>query len=622
MRLHRLAVAGVAALLGAAPAYAWIHPEHRTIAGEAIQGLDPEQRKALGTLWAAAREGHGARLCETPWAGAQGTKPGCIDLAAWPALAGDHSCSADDMLATVLESEWVLGVARISEELRLRLAKAKRRDQVRNALAGSDLKLENTDPGYSSRAGANNSHFLLARQTGDDVAIHLRRGTAAGAELNAVGIYAFEHVRALRLAAGFDAAAGTPGERGARARAILAAEAYALHFLEDAFAAGHVAGTWGKVADRKGTHDYYNEKGLDTQTWNGTRVVLLGDAWMRPEDLERTARAVRTSLAQLLAALEGPPSAGAPAAPLESCRAMELPAFQPDEAEIRDTAAVLFETPVPARVAGFGELPRFRSEIGPFVGAAASGAFAGSSGVAGYEDAGLSSSGTLSIGARIGVGLESLIGDSADGLVFLEGGIQMQSKQNITCTSCSSPSELAGYLPGIPGRTGLSFRYRMPFWLIPGDLLVATPILAFTAPDLLKRMAIRAANGGLVPIERGFATPVGRFQLVLGREIGATFFGYAGQTIDYFAPVPSSDGTVRLAPVSLKSIRLEVPVLEYRPFREFATRQTFTLLGQLGIGWDIPTQLTVHTASGPVERTPGNLVFGYFRIAFDWRRYF
>ncbi len=389
MRPSRLAVLATAALLAAAPARAWIHPEHRSIAGEAIRGLDPAQQKALDALWAAAREGHGARLCETPWAGAQGKKPECIDLAAWPALAGDHSCSADEMLTTVLESRWVLGVAAISEQLRLRLAAAKRSDQAHNALAESDLQLENTDPGYSSRAGANNSHFLLARQTGDDVRIHLRRSVAAGAELNAVGIYAYEHVRALRLAAGFDAAAGTSEERGARARAILAAEAYALHFLEDAFAAGHVAGTWGKVADRKGTHDYYNEKGLDTETWKGTRVVLLGDAWMRPEDLERTARAVRTSLAQLLAALTNPPSPGSPAAPLESCRAMEMPAFQADDAEIRDLAAVLFETPVPARVAGFGELPRFRSEIGPFVGAAASGAFAGSSGVSGYEEAGL-----------------------------------------------------------------------------------------------------------------------------------------------------------------------------------------------------------------------------------------
>jgi hypothetical protein len=136
--------------------------------------------------------------------------------------------------------------------------------------------MESTDPEYSSRAGANNAHFLPARKDGDDVRAFLTRSLEAGAELNTIGIYAFEHLRALRVADGFDAAGGTPAERGARARAILAAEAFGLHSLEDAFAAGHVAGTWGSVPERKGTHDYYNVKGLDTETWNGTCVVLGG----------------------------------------------------------------------------------------------------------------------------------------------------------------------------------------------------------------------------------------------------------------------------------------------------------------------------------------------------------
>jgi hypothetical protein len=51
-------------------------------------------------------------------------------------LAGDHSRSADDdMLKSNLGSRWVLGVAAISEELRIRLAGAGRPDQVWNALA-------------------------------------------------------------------------------------------------------------------------------------------------------------------------------------------------------------------------------------------------------------------------------------------------------------------------------------------------------------------------------------------------------------------------------------------------------------------------------------------------------
>jgi hypothetical protein len=39
-------------------------------------------------------------------------------------------------------------------------------------------------------------------------------------------------------------------------------------------------------------------------------------------------------------------------------------------------------------------------------------------------------------------------------------------------------------------------------------------------------MAVVAANGGLIPWQAGIATPVGRFQFILGREVVATFYGY------------------------------------------------------------------------------------------------
>ena len=83
---------------------------------------------------------------------------------------------------------------------------------------------------------------------------------------------------------------------------MLADEGFALHFLEDTFAAGHVAGTWGDVSQRKGTHDYYNEAGLEVFTWGGGShsAVLMGDAHMRPEDAERAAGVVRDSLAQVI----------------------------------------------------------------------------------------------------------------------------------------------------------------------------------------------------------------------------------------------------------------------------------------------------------------------------------
>ena len=91
---------------------------------------------------------------------------------------------------------------------------------------------------------------------------------------------------------------------------MLADEGFALHFLEDTFAAGHVAGTWGDVSQRKGTHDYYNEAGLEVFTWGGGSMsaVLMGDAHMRREDTERAAGAVRDSLAQVIDQAAGAPA--------------------------------------------------------------------------------------------------------------------------------------------------------------------------------------------------------------------------------------------------------------------------------------------------------------------------
>ncbi len=105
---------------------------------------------------------------------------------------------------------------------------------------------------------------------------------------------------------------------------MLADEAFALHFLEDTFAAGHVAGAWGDVSQRKGTHDYYNAAGLEVFTWRGgsESMVLMGDAHMRPEDAERAASAVRISLEQLIDHAAGRECADArPAHPRSAGRA-------------------------------------------------------------------------------------------------------------------------------------------------------------------------------------------------------------------------------------------------------------------------------------------------------------
>lgn len=606
-------------------ARAWTFPEHRDITVEAIHGLSPAEKAVLDRLWADARRGRETRLCEDPAAPDPPGQIPCLDLATWPALAGDHSCSPADLLATVLDKPWAPHVASVAAELKRKLAQAKRPDQIRNADAWSNLEFERVDPDYSTRAGANNSHFLLARKGAPDARGYLSYAIAPEAETNATGLYVYFHLLALERARAFDPAAGDTGARTASAREILALELYALHFLEDGFAAGHVAGIWGSVATRKGTHDYFNEFGLSTTTWGGASVVLLGDSRMSPGDRDRAAAAISASLGYVLSQVGPGGAAGSltPAA-LDSCKAvtMQVPAMPPASEEDRSALAqILLKTPVPALESGAGALPRFRSEIGPFIGLATGAEFMWNSGTFDPSVTRDFASGALSLGGRVGVGLDSLLADASDGLMFLEGGVRLESAQKSSCDpgSCPPVVEFEQVVPRVPARTGLYARLRLPFWLIPGDLILATPMLAFTAPDLLKRMAMRAANGGAIAWQRGISTPFGRFQFVVGREVTATFFGYSGGEVT-FAAVASDLSAIYF--VSMRSIRVSIPVLEYRPFREFATTQASSLSFQIGFGWDIPTKVEIKAAPGVPTPELHSTTFGYLRLQFDWRRYF
>jgi hypothetical protein len=286
--------------------YGWIYPEHRDITLLAIQKLDPENRATLDKLWVEARTGYEDRLTEAIIDPAQNINPTQLDYASWPAIAGDHSCSSNNMLHNILHSDWILKVADVAAQLKIDLAKSKNRHAHVNALRNSDIKLQRVDPRYATRAGSNNVHFLLALPDADtEVREYLIACLSEGAELNGLGAYTWFHISALQKAAKYYSESLSEEERSALIRSALADEAYALHFLEDAFAAGHVAGTRGDASQRKGTHDYYNERGLASITWDERRKVLTGDAFMREQDAELTAISVGLSIEQLIATATG-----------------------------------------------------------------------------------------------------------------------------------------------------------------------------------------------------------------------------------------------------------------------------------------------------------------------------
>lgn len=606
-------------------AMAWVYPEHRKIALRAIQKLDAEHRALFELLWADARRGYESRLTLSVIDTTQLLAPTQLDFASWPAIAGDHSCSPKDMLHSVLQSKWILKVADVAARLEVNLNKSKNDSWYTNAIRDSDIRLQRADIDYATRAGLNNVHFLSARH---EVDLALEKYMAdclmKGAPLNAVAAYTWFHQSALAKAQRYSDGNLSTAQKSEVVLASLADEAFALHFLEDAFAAGHIVGTWGTTALRKGTHDRYNENGVEIETWEGKRMVVKGDAYLRAQDAEVAAAAVKLSLEQLLAVASGQLR-------LESDEFLSDSSLAPDTLDVcknnflplRKFAVglakeVISKTPIPGLATGEGELPRFRAELGLFAGVSSS--LNGSTVFNGFgktqtEGGGV---GGLEANLMIGYGLDGVLNKAGDGLVFLQLGWRQDSPSSNQFVNVDQNFPANSVTSTIPGRSGYNIRLRLPFWLLPGDLLVAGPILAVMSPKTLQRMAVNAVNGGIIPWQSGIGTGIGRFQFVLGRELGVSFYGL-GDTADALLVADDADN---LNILSYKSTKFDFPFLEYRPLRSFSEGQASTLKVQFSFGVDVPYQFKVIAPADapPIElRSIWHLTT---RILFHWRHYF
>jgi hypothetical protein len=609
----------------------WVYPEHREISLRGIQGLDTHRRAILDSLWAIARSGHESRLNVAPADLTRDYPPTTIDYASWPAIAGDHSCSPSDLLHTVLSTQWIMDVAAVAARLHTALSSAGLGSPDRtNALRDSDLNLLRADPAYATHAGANNVHFLLPRpSTETTLQAYLETCMSSESELNALGAYAWYHVSALRKAHRLSQGVLSDSARRQLVLAAFADEAFALHFLEDAFAAGHVAGTRGDASLRKGTHDYYNEHGLEVRTWGGRSLILKGDAWMRGEDADRTAQAVEFSLEQFLDAADGkgvsflrPNGDEVPltADTLDACAGRTMPAFGSGYEAGSLVAGVVNLTPVPGLAMGDGELPRFRSELGPFLGIVP--AVRGGLLFGGFGDGQTTTGGTggLEVAARLGLGLDGVMNESGDGLVFLDLGLRLDGASSASIVEDEATKAFGSIFAAIPSRAAFTSRLRLPFWLLPLDLLISAPFLATTSPATFTQMATVAGNGGLIPWQAGIATSIGRFQFILGREIGIGFFGYIKKEDRVIVPY-MADGVLEAALVNLRSVQLDFPVIEYMPFREFSSTQGSSIVIQLYAGVDIPTSVSVVAPAGDPPVDPHSVWQFGLRAAFRWRHY-
>ena len=606
----------------------WIFPEHRDIMMLAIYRLDPARKAALERYWKQFRVGYETRLSLLPADSTLKKDPTLIDYAAFPAFAGDHSTSSADLTASILNADWVFKVSDVAWTLKVGLEKARNRSDRLNKLRDSDLRLLKADPYYVSRAGANNVHFMLARpEVGTEMVPYLQACATPGAELSAPGAYWWYHLSALQKASAYAADTAGPHARD-YLMAALADEGFALHFLEDMFASGHVAGTWGNASQRKGTHDYYDERGIEVSTWTGKRLVLMGDAFMRPEDADLASVTVSLSLSQVIDAAGGkiavhyPPDQIVPAAPdtFNVCRETEISDRYHDPSNVPYFRDVLEETVMPGLAKGAGELPRFRAEIGPFVGlsAAARGSVVFNGFGQDQHTAGWISGVDMSV--RLGLGLEGVLNEAGDGMVFLDLGYRLDGASSMKITPNEELKQYGNYSSAIPYRNSLYARLRLPFYIVPGDLLVLAPLLYFVAPNAMSNVVATSGNGGVIPWQSGILTSIGRFQFVLGREVGVYLFGM-NKTHDQFILPVEVNGEQKQAVVNMRSTQLEFPVAEYRPFRHYSSSQTAGLMIQLFGGVDIPGKASVVVPEGIAVPPTKAIPIAGLRVVFDWRYY-
>jgi len=353
----------------------------------------------------------------------------------------------------------------------------------------------------------------------------------------------------------------------------------------------------------------------------------MGDAYMRPQDAELAAITIRLSIEQLLDVASGKVKIDyfATNQPLQAipdsfnvCTNNFVPSKDVEDTQIKTFIAdVLVQTPVPGLATGLGEMPRFRAELGAFIGVVPALRGATVNGGFGVDQNTAGGVGGIDVAIRLGIGLEGVLNESGDGLIFLDLGWRQDGSSTMKFGESPALIEAGQITSAIPGRDAFIIRFRMPFWLIPGDMILLAPILGLASPEALGKVGVQAVNGGLIPWQAGIATPIGRFQFILGREIGISLYGRGDQKDALL--IPGQDNTTL---ITFESTQLDFPIVEYRPFRTFSLDQSSSLVIQLNVGVDIPYNETVIAPEGVSIPELDNIWYIGMRFAFDWRYYF
>jgi hypothetical protein len=602
-------------------ARAWLFEEHANIGRNATHQMPATEAAVFDRLWVAmAQSSSAARERFCPVGSGLGQARGapthnrtwaCVDFGAMPAAGGDHSCSPDDLWDTLTRQTWFRAVyADAAETERLLNVKNATAISKDDAWHQGNLILGDDDPEYLSRAAKNNAHFVLARGDEDSLPTFMNRAVGAGAPLNATAAYSIHHLAALATAAVWATRSPSDPDYLVLARDVLTSEAFALHFLEDSFSAGHFVGLLsagnGTLPERAGTHDYYCQYCLAARSWAGTSYAAYCDAFMKDRtalsDLEMASAAVVASLEAVLDVAAGNPLPSGVRVEDDVLRNenvcndvyVSAGASLAVRGAIPAITGALTMTPEPYREEP--ALPHFRSEFGALLRGAAAGR---GSATFGDDISGANPSTRFQFATQVGLGFggaaEGLTTHTTDGVFYVEGNILAygQDYSSRGCLTCTSP----------PPRFGWGIRARLPFWLIPGDLFVGAVLLLGTDQDALLKMAIKAAQGSLWwRFEK--VRPLGQaltLQIVAGRE----------------AALFTSESPEQPPFTSFHMTELELPLVELRTKHLFSDRLGSDALLQLGgtVDWS-----RLDSESGVAHATTTEGI--YARIAFDEIYYF
>lgn len=249
-------------------ANAWYFPEHVVLAEDGHAALAPEIRTILADAVADARR-EGLAICErtelrlddvlthkplvTRTLRSPASVP-CIPYSALSGLAGDHASDVAELrtvLTTAKGLELVSAVAYEWRRFRDHVARGQTTLDRMSYVHDLDVALYFIDATYAERARATRSHF---RDNGRSFETVLRQLATEGRIDELLERFVFHHVRSLVLAAA-----------SKRVEALLE-HAFALHFLQDAFASGHLVmsdAAWNEGRDSvRFRHDAFNAEGL------------------------------------------------------------------------------------------------------------------------------------------------------------------------------------------------------------------------------------------------------------------------------------------------------------------------------------------------------------------------